>query len=173
MTDVKEVKVINTIGRRKTSIARVYLQEGSGKITVNKRDFAEYFPTGVLQTIVKQPIVAVNVEERYDIRANVTGGGVAGQAEALRHAIARALTYKGKAVQRDPETQKGAASRKNAEELPLFTYPEKQSYAHLIDADANREILKKEGLLVRDPRMVERKKYGRRKARRRFQFSKR
>ncbi|OJJ21456.1 30S ribosomal protein S9 [marine bacterium AO1-C] len=172
MTDVKEVNVINTIGRRKTSIARVYLQEGSGKIIVNKRDFAEYFPTDVLQTIVKQPIVAVDAAERYDIRANVTGGGVAGQAEALRHAIARALTYKGKAVQRDPETQKGA-NRKSAEELPLFTYPEKQNYAHLIDADANREILKKEGLLVRDPRMVERKKYGRRKARRRFQFSKR
>ena len=172
MTDVKEVKVINTIGRRKTSIARVYLQEGSGKIIVNKREFAEYFPTDVLQTIVKQPIVAVNAEERYDIRANVTGGGVAGQAEALRHAIARALTYKGKAVQRDAEAQKGA-NRKSSEELPLFTYPEKQNYAHLIDADANREILKKEGLLIRDPRMVERKKYGRRKARRRFQFSKR
>lgn len=172
MTDVKEVKIINTIGRRKTSIARVYLQEGSGKITVNKRDYTEYFPTDVLQTIVKQPIVAVDANEKFDIRANVTGGGVAGQAEALRHAIARALTYKGKAKQRDAQEQK-RASVTGAEEQPVFTYPDKQNYAHLIDADANREILKKEGLLIRDPRMVERKKYGRRKARRRFQFSKR
>lgn len=172
MTDVKEVKTINTIGRRKTSIARVYLQEGSGKITVNKRDYAEYFPTDVLQTIVKQPIVAVDANEKFDIRANVTGGGVAGQAEALRHAIARALTYKGKAKQRDAQEQKRALAT-DAEEQPVFTYPDKQNYAHLIDADANREILKKEGLLIRDPRMVERKKYGRRKARRRFQFSKR
>ncbi|WP_299460745.1 30S ribosomal protein S9 [uncultured Microscilla sp.] len=172
MTDVKEVKIINTIGRRKTSIARVYLQEGSGQITVNKRDFAEYFPTDVLQTIVKQPIVAVDANEKFDIRANVTGGGVAGQAEALRHAIARALTYKGKAKQRDVQEQKRAIAT-DAEEQPVFTYPDKQNYAHLIDADANREILKKEGLLIRDPRMVERKKYGRRKARRRFQFSKR
>jgi len=173
MTDVKEVKIINTIGRRKTSVARIYLQEGSGKIIVNKRDFTEYFPTDVLQTIVKQPIVAVNVEDKFDIRANISGGGVAGQAEALRHAIARALTYKGKARQRDDFEQKRAAQGHDDDEQPVFTYPDKQNYAHLIDADANRVVLKKEGLLIRDPRMVERKKYGRRKARRRFQFSKR
>ena len=126
--------VINTIGRRKTSIARIYLQPGNGKIDVNKRAIADYFPSEILQTIVKQPLDSVEAIGKFDIVANVDGGGSKGQAEALRLAIARAL------CEVDPE---------------------------------NRPPLKKEGFLTRDPRMVERKKYGRRKARRRFQFSKR
>ncbi|WP_040396444.1 30S ribosomal protein S9 [Cesiribacter andamanensis] len=126
--------MINTIGRRKTSVARLYMQDGSGKITVNERDLATYFPTEVLQTIVKQPLSTIEVVGNYDLNINVDGGGIKGQAEAIRMAIARAL----------------------------------------VEADAdNRPELKKEGFLTRDPRMVERKKYGRRKARRRFQFSKR
>jgi small subunit ribosomal protein S9 len=126
--------MINTIGRRKTSVARLYMADGSGKITVNERDLAAYFPTEVLQTIVKQPLSAIDVVGSYDLNINVDGGGIKGQAEAIRMAIARAL----------------------------------------VEADAdNRPELKKEGFLTRDPRMVERKKYGRRKARRRFQFSKR
>jgi small subunit ribosomal protein S9 len=126
--------MINTIGRRKTSVARLYMADGSGKITVNERDLAAYFPTEVLQTIVKQPLSTIDVVGSYDLNINVDGGGIKGQAEAIRMAIARAL----------------------------------------VEADAdNRPELKKEGFLTRDPRMVERKKYGRRKARRRFQFSKR
>jgi len=128
------MEVINSIGRRKTSIARVYLQAGQGDIKINNRDIKEYFPSEILQTIVKQPLNIVEVVANFDIKANVDGGGSKGQAEALRLAIARAL------CEVDPE---------------------------------NRSPLKKEGFLTRDPRMVERKKYGRRKARRRFQFSKR
>ncbi len=125
---------IHTIGRRKTSIARVYLEPGNGAITVNKRDFKEYFPTGPLQYIVTQAQLAVNQKENFDIKINVDGGGITGQAEASRLGIARALV------------------KVNEEHKPL---------------------LRKEGLLTRDPRMVERKKPGQKKARKRFQFSKR
>ncbi|MFW5762182.1 MAG: 30S ribosomal protein S9 [Cyclobacteriaceae bacterium] len=124
----------NQIGRRKTSIARIYMKAGSGKLTVNSKDLNDYFPSDILQTIVKQPLATVNVESDYDFNINVKGGGFKGQAEAIRLAIARALSI----------------------ENPEFRPP-----------------LKKEGFLTRDPRMVERKKYGKRKARRRFQFSKR
>ena len=126
--------VVNTIGRRKTSVARIYMQSGKGTITVNNKDLKVYFPTEVMQTIVKQPLSLLEEAANYDITVNVDGGGIRGQAEAIRLAIARAL------VENDSES---------------------------------RPPLKKEGFLTRDPRMVERKKYGRRKARRRFQFSKR
>lgn len=126
--------VTNTIGRRKTSVARLYMQSGNGTITVNNKDLKVYFPTEVMQTIVKQPLTLIDVAGNYDITVNVKGGGIRGQAEAIRLAISRAL------VENDGES---------------------------------RPALKKEGFLTRDPRMVERKKYGRRKARRRFQFSKR
>ena len=125
---------INTIGRRKTAISRIYMSAGSGAITVNGKDYKQYFPTEVLQIILNQPFSAINGVGGYDVKVNVRGGGVAGQAEATRMAIARALV------------------EMNAEFRPA---------------------LKKEGFLTRDSRMVERKKYGRAKARRRFQFSKR
>ncbi|GJM30635.1 MAG: 30S ribosomal protein S9 [Cyclobacteriaceae bacterium] len=125
---------INTIGRRKTSVARIYVKPGKGEIEVNERDMSEYFPSPILQTIVKQPLVSTEVDNKYDIKVNVVGGGSKGQAEAIRLAIARALCE--------------------------------------IDSEY-RPTLKKEGYLTRDPRMVERKKYGKRKARRAFQFSKR
>ncbi len=125
---------INTIGRRKTAISRIYMSAGSGAISVNGKDYKQYFPTEVLQIILNQPFATVNGVGGYDVKVNVRGGGVAGQAEATRMAIARALV------------------ELNAEFRPA---------------------LKKEGFLTRDSRMVERKKYGRRKARRRFQFSKR
>jgi small subunit ribosomal protein S9 len=128
------MEVINRIGRRKTAVARVYLKPGMGNITVNQRDYKEYFPTEVLQTVINQPLALTNSQGKYDIYVNVKGGGITGQAEAIRLGISRALTNIN-------------------EEFRL--------------------LLKKEGLLTRDPRMVERKKYGRRKARRRFQFSKR
>lgn len=128
------MEVINTIGRRKTSIARIYLQPGNGNISVNNKEIQEYFPVDIMQIIVKQPLTIVDADGKYDIQVNVDGGGVKGQAEAVRLAIARAL------CEVDPEY---------------------------------RPPLKKEGFLTRDSRMVERKKYGRRKARRRFQFSKR
>ncbi|GAB3737981.1 30S ribosomal protein S9 [Spirosoma lituiforme] len=125
---------INTIGRRKTAISRIYMSAGSGAISVNGKDYKQYFPTEVLQIILNQPFATVNGVGGYDVKVNVRGGGVSGQAEATRMAIARALV------------------ELNAEFRPA---------------------LKKEGFLTRDSRMVERKKYGRRKARRRFQFSKR
>lgn len=128
------MEVVNTIGRRKTSVARVYLTPGKGDITVNHRNYKEYFASEILQTIINQPFNTVQAVGSFDINANVTGGGTTGQAEALRMAIARALC--------------GVSAE-------------------------YRPALKKEGFLTRDPRMVERKKYGRRKARRRFQFSKR
>lgn len=128
------MEVVNSIGRRKTSIARIYLSSGNGEITVNNRDIKEYFPSEILQTIVKQPLNLVNVGDSFSIKVNVDGGGSTGQAEAVRLAISRALC------------------EVNMEYRPA---------------------LKKEGFLTRDPRMVERKKYGRRKARRSFQFSKR
>jgi small subunit ribosomal protein S9 len=126
--------VINKIGRRKTAVARIYLTPGKGDILVNGRDFKEYFPFEVHQILVQQPFATLNEGENYDVKINVAGGGVKGQAEAARMAIARALVE--------------------------------------YSAD-NRSPLKKEGYLTRDSRMVERKKPGRRKARKRFQFSKR
>ena len=121
-------------GRRKTSIARVRLSSGSGKVTVNGRAFENYFPTDSLRMVVQQPLVLTNNADKFDVRVNVTGGGPAGQAGAVRHGISRALL--------------------------------------LADA-ALRPSLKAEGLLTRDPRMKERKKYGQPGARKRFQFSKR
>jgi small subunit ribosomal protein S9 len=126
--------MIHSIGRRKTSIARVYLEPGTGNITVNSRDFKQYFPTGPLQYIVTQAQAVVNVKENFDVNVNVVGGGIKGQAEAIRLGIARALV-------------------KVNEEY--------------------KSPLRKEGLMTRDPRMVERKKPGQKKARKRFQFSKR
>lgn len=128
------MQIINTIGRRKTSIARVYVKPGKGDIRINNRDLKEYFLSEIHQTTVRQALVTVKAENQYDVAVNVEGGGIKGQAEAVRLGIARALV------------------ELNAE---------------------NKPSLKKERLLTRDSRMVERKKYGRRKARRRFQFSKR
>ena len=128
------MEVIHKIGRRKTAVARVYLAEGKGKITVNKKDMADYFTTATLQYKVNQPLVMTNNDGNFDITVNVFGGGITGQAEAIRLALSRAMCE--------------------------------------IDAE-HRLILKPEGLLTRDPRMVERKKFGKRKARRSFQFSKR
>lgn len=126
--------VVNALGRRKSSIARVYVSEGAGKITINKKDLTEYFPSSILQFVVKQPLQLLEAAEKYDIKANLTGGGFTGQSQALRLAIARAL------VKINPE---------------------------------DKAALRKEGFVTRDPRAVERKKPGRPKARRRFQFSKR
>jgi small subunit ribosomal protein S9 len=128
------MQIINTIGRRKTSIARVYVKPGKGDIKINDRDLKEYFLSEIHQTTVKQPFTISKVEGQYDVTVNVEGGGVKGQAEAVRLGIARALV--------------------------AFT-PEA------------KPALRKEGLMTRDSRMVERKKPGRRKARRKFQFSKR
>jgi small subunit ribosomal protein S9 len=128
------MEVINTIGRRKTAVARIYLKSGNGQVTVNKRDVKEYFPTSILQYIVNQPFQITGNEGKFDLKVNLDGGGVKGQAEALRLAISRAL------VELNPEW---------------------------------RSSLKSKGLLRRDPRMVERKKPGQKKARKKFQFSKR
>lgn len=128
------MEVINTSGRRKTSVARIYMTAGQGNITINGRDIKDYFPSEVLQTIVNQPFQTLESIGKYDVTANLKGGGVSGQAEALRLAISKALVVE------------------NAE---------------------NKSALKKEGFITRDPRMVERKKFGKRKARRSFQFSKR
>lgn len=121
-------------GKRKNAIARVWVKPGSGKITVNDKEFSEYFARPVLQMILQQPVVAANRNGQYDIVATVTGGGLSGQAGAVRHGISKALTHY------EPEL---------------------------------RAVLKKGGFLTRDARVVERKKYGRAKARRSFQFSKR
>lgn len=128
------MEVINALGRRKAAVARVYVSEGAGKITINGRDLEVYFPAPALQYIVKQPLQTLDVTEKFDIKANLDGGGYKGQAEALRLAIARAL------VKIDQE---------------------------------NKPALKAEGFMTRDAREVERKKPGRPKARKRFQFSKR
>lgn len=128
------MQVINKIGRRKNAVARVYLKPGSGVITINHRSLEDYFCVDTLRTIVQQPFGLLEGENQFDVIVNVKGGGIHGQAEAVRMAISRAL---------------------------------------VTDNAENRPVLKKEGFLTRDPRMVERKKYGRRKARRRFQFSKR
>ncbi|MGQ1947243.1 30S ribosomal protein S9 [Geofilum sp. OHC36d9] len=128
------MEVINAIGRRKAAVARVYLSEGKGKITINKRDLEQYFPAAILQYVVKQPLELLSVAGNYDINANLDGGGTKGQAEALRLAIARALVK--------------------------------------INAD-DKSALRAKGFMTRDSRVVERKKPGRPKARKRFQFSKR
>ncbi|WP_016775993.1 30S ribosomal protein S9 [Anaerophaga thermohalophila] len=128
------MEVINAIGRRKEAIARIYVTEGKGQITVNNRDLTQYFPSAILQYIVKQPLNTLNVAGEYDIKVNLVGGGIKGQAEAARLAIARALV-------------------KINEE--------------------NKSALRAEGFLTRDSRVVERKKPGQPKARKRFQFSKR
>ena len=128
------MEIVNTLGRRKTAIARIYLKEGKGNIQINKRDYKEFFPTATLHYVVEQPLLLTDNMGKYDINVNLKGGGITGQAEALRLAISRAL------IKIDPEY---------------------------------RPILKENGLLKRDPRMVERKKPGQPKARKKFQFSKR
>lgn len=128
------MEIVNAIGRRKAAVARVFVNEGTGVITINNKDLAAYFPSSILQYIVKQPLAKLGVAEKYDIKVNIDGGGFKGQAEALRLAIARAL------VKINPE---------------------------------DKPALKAEGFMTRDPRAVERKKPGRPKARKRFQFSKR
>lgn len=126
--------VINTVGRRKTSVARAYLSPGTGKILVNTREIEQYFPSAILRQDVMRPFTATQTVGQFDVNINVFGGGTTGQAQASRLAIARALTE----------------------------YSEE-----------NRKALRADDLLTRDPRMVERKKFGKRKARKRFQFSKR
>ena len=126
--------VINTSGRRKDAVARLYLSEGKGKFTINKRDYKDYFPTGTLQYKINQPFELTETAGKYNIKVNVAGGGITGQAEAIRLAISKAL------IEIDPE---------------------------------NKSTLKAEGLTTRDPRMVERKKFGQKKARKKKQFSKR
>ena len=125
---------VNAVGRRKAAVARVIVKEGNGQITINKRALDVYFPSSILQYIVKQPLSTLDVVEKYDIKVNLNGGGYKGQAEALRLAIARAL------VKINPE---------------------------------DKHTLRVEGFMTRDPRVVERKKPGRPKAHKRFQFSKR
>ena len=127
-------EVVNAIGRRKAAVARVFVSEGTGKITINKRELEKYFPSSILQFIVKQPLAKLNVAEQYDIKINLDGGGFKGQSEAARLAISRAL------IKINPE---------------------------------DKAVLRAEGFVTRDPRAVERKKPGRPKARKRFQFSKR
>ena len=128
-------ETLHSLGRRKTSVARIYIRKGKGSITVNNKNYTQYFPTGVLQFLVEQPFNIVPAEKnQHDIIANIEGGGVKGQAEALRLAISRALV------------------QMNVEYKPL---------------------LRAANLLTRDPRMVERKKPGQKKARKRFQFTKR
>ena len=124
----------NTSGRRKTAVARIYLTEGSGNITVNGKDYKEYFPTLPLQYVVTQSLEVSGSTGKFDVKVNVAGGGVNGQAGAVRLAIAKAI------VELDPETKPSLSAK---------------------------------GLMTRDNRMVERKKPGRKKARKKFQFSKR
>ena len=128
------MEVIHKIGRRKTAVARVYVSKGKGNIIVNKKNLNTYFPTATLQYKVNQPLALTNNEDNFDVKVNVFGGGITGQAEAVRLALSRAM------CELDEE---------------------------------NRSILKPEGLLTRDPRIVERKKFGQKKARKKFQFSKR
>ena len=128
------MEVIHKIGRRKTAVARVYVSEGQGNITVNKKDLNDYFTTSTLQYKVNQPFNLTENAGTFDVKINVYGGGITGQAEAIRLALSRAM------VELNEE---------------------------------NKATLKPEGLLTRDPRMVERKKFGQKKARKKFQFSKR
>ena len=125
------MEVIHKIGRRKTAVARIYLAPGKGSITVNKKDVNDYFPSATLQYKVNQPFALTDNEGNFDVKVNVFGGGITGQAEAIRLALSRALCK--------------------------------------LDEE-NRGVLKPEGLLTRDPRMVERKKFGQKKARKKFQF---
>ena len=125
---------IHTIGRRKASVARIYMSKGKGVITVNKKDYKDFFQEEVLQKKVVQPFSALELEGKFDVKANVNGGGDTGQADAIKLAIARALCK--------------------------------------LDVE-NRPALKAEGLLTRDPRVVERKKPGQKKARKKFQWVKR
>lgn len=129
------METINAVGRRKSAIARVYLAKGKGNIKINRRELIDYFPIEGISVIVKQPLQILNIADQYDLNINVSGGGLRGQAEAIRLGIARALCK--------------------------------------IDLENNRPALKKEGFLKRDARVVERKKYGRKKARKKFQFTKR
>ena len=126
--------VINTLGRRKTSVARIYMTRGKGKFEINGKDAKEYFPTSLLQDTIRRPFNVLEVDGKYDVKVNVKGGGITGQAEAVSLAISRAL------VQENEEV---------------------------------KPALKQFGLMTRDPRMVERKKFGQKKARKKFQFSKR
>ncbi|MEZ4840313.1 MAG: 30S ribosomal protein S9 [Flavobacteriaceae bacterium] len=128
------MEIVHKIGRRKTAVARAYVSQGKGNITINKRELNNYFTTPTLRYKVMQPLTLTGNEKAFDISVNVYGGGVTGQAEAIRLAITRALV----AINEE-----------------------------------NKAVLKPEGLLTRDPRMVERKKFGQKKARKRFQFSKR
>ena len=128
------METVHKIGRRKTAVARIYLSEGKGNIVVNKKDYTNYFSTPTLQYKVQQPLMLTENLESYDIKVNVHGGGITGQAEAIRLAITRALVSIN---------------------------------------EEHKAVLKPEGLLTRDPRMVERKKFGQKKARKKFQFSKR
>ena len=128
------MEYISSVGRRKTSVARVYKKPGKGSFKINNSDLDKYFSSELLRLIVEQPLKSVDAIDKFDFKVNIHGGGLKGQAEAIRLAVSRALV-------------------KNDEE--------------------NRPALKKEGFLTRDPRMVERKKYGRRKARRAFQWVKR
>ncbi|MBT3442753.1 MAG: 30S ribosomal protein S9 [Flavobacteriaceae bacterium] len=128
------MEVIHKIGRRKTSVARVYLSKGKGVYSINGKSLEEYFPTALLQYKINQPFTLTETLSSYNVKVNVYGGGINGQAESIRLAISRALC------------------EINEEYRP---------------------VLKKEGLMTRDPRMVERKKFGQKKARKKFQFSKR
>ena len=128
------MEYISSVGRRKTSVARLYMKPGKGSFKINNSDLDKYFSSELLRLIVEQPLKSVDASGKFDFKVNIHGGGLKGQAEAIRLAVSRALV-------------------KNDEE--------------------NRPVLKKEGFLTRDPRMVERKKYGRRKARREFQWVKR
>ncbi|MAK06572.1 MAG: 30S ribosomal protein S9 [Cytophagales bacterium] len=128
------MEYIISVGRRKTSVARLYMKPGKGSFVINNSDLNKYFSSELLRLIVEQPLKSVDALNKFDFKVNIHGGGLKGQAEAIRLAVSRALV-------------------KNDEE--------------------NRPVLKKEGFLTRDPRMVERKKYGRRKARRAFQWVKR
>ncbi len=128
------METIHKIGRRKTAVARIYLSEGKGNITINNRELDNYFTTPTLRYKVQQPLALTGNEKSFDIKVNVFGGGITGQAEAIRLALSRAMC-----------------------EIN----------------EEHRLVLKPEGLLTRDPRMVERKKFGQKKARKKFQFSKR
>lgn len=132
--DNKSINLGHGVGRRKTSVARVYLRDGNGKVTINGKDVAAYFVDAINAAKVVQPFAVTETEGRYDVVITVAGGGICSQAEACRHGLARALV----------------------------AYDE-----------AYRKALRQAGYMTRDPRMVERKKYGQRGARRRFQFSKR
>ena len=128
------METIHKIGRRKTAVARIYLSEGKGNITINNRELDNYFTTPTLRYKVQQPLALTDNDKSVDIKVNVFGGGVTGQAEAIRLALTRALVSIN---------------------------------------EEHKAVLKPEGLLTRDPRMVERKKFGQKKARKKFQFSKR